>query len=120
MASKGYIDQLLNRLPSEQRRPLTTAFQYVLDNLRLGLRSDRTRAENLQGYRYDVTTHATANTEFSIAHGLGSAPYLLVPILPLEVGAQLVPLTVTQAPDAERVYLRSSSTGAAISVYLEA
>ena len=120
MASKGYIDQLLNRLPSEERRPLIAAFQYVLDNLRLGLRSDRTRAENLQGYRYDVTTSSVAGTEFSFAHGLGAAPYLIVPVLPLEVGAQVVPITVSRAPDAERVYLTSTSTSASISVYLEA
>jgi len=120
VASKGYIEQLLNGMPYEQRRPLLTAFNYLLDNLRLGLRSDRTRAENLQGYRYDVTTHADANTEFSFAHGLGSAPYLLVPVLPLESGAQLVPLTVSKAPDGERVYLKSSSTGASVSVYIEA
>ena len=90
-----------------------------MDNLRLGLRDDRTRAENLQGYRYDTTTHVDANTEFSIAHGLGSAPYLLIPIVPLEEGAQLVPLVVTRVPDAERIYLRSSSTNAPVSFYVE-
>jgi hypothetical protein len=119
VANKGYVTQLLGRLPSEQRRPLLAAFDYLLDNLRLGLRDDKTRAENLQGYRLDGTTHATANTEFSIAHGLGAAPYLLVPILPMETGAQLVPLTVSRAPDAERIYLTSASTGASISVYVE-
>ena len=119
MAAIGYIEQLLNRLPSEQRRPLVTAFQYLLDNLRFGLRGDRVRAENLQGYRFDAVTPAVADTEFSIAHGLGSAPYLVLPVLPLEEGAQVVPLVVTRAPDAERVYLRSSSTHAAISIYVE-
>lgn len=73
----------------------------------------------MQGYRLDATTHATADTEFSIAHGLGQVPTLVIPVLPLDVGNQLVPLVVTRAPDASRVYLRSSSTGAPISLYLE-
>ena len=119
MATKGYMDQLLNGLPSDTRGPVMRAFQYLMDNLRFGLRSDRTRAENMQGYRLDATTHATADTEFSVSHGLGVAPTLLIPILPLDTGNQIVPLVVTRAPDAARVYLRSSSTGAPISLYLE-
>ena len=119
MATKGYLEQILNALPSESRGPVVRAFQYVADNLRFGLQSDRTRAENMQGYRLDATTHATANTEFSVSHGLGVAPTLVIPILPLDVGNQLVPLVVARAPDAARVYLRSSSTGAPISLYVE-
>lgn len=119
MANKGYTDQILNGLPSEVRGPVTRAFQYLMDNLRFGLQSDRTRAENMQGYRLDTTTHVDANTEFSVSHGLGQAPTLVIPILTLDVGASMVPLTVTRAPDANRIYLRSSSTGAPISLYVE-
>lgn len=119
MASKGYLEQILNALPSDSRGPVVRAFQYVADNLRFGLQSDRTRAENMHGYRIDATTHVTANTEFSVSHGLGQAPTLVIPILPLAVGNQLVPLVVTRAADASRVYLRSSSTGAPISLYVE-
>lgn len=119
MASKGYIEQLLNALGKDVRGPIVRSFQYVLDNGRFGLQTDRTRAENFQGYRFDATTPGTANEEFSIAHNLGYAPGLILPILPLEEGTQLVPLVVTKAPDEARVYLRSSSTGAPISVYVE-
>jgi hypothetical protein len=119
LANKGYTDQILNTLPTETRGPVTRAFQYVLDNLRFGLQSDRTRAENMQGYRLDATTHVDANTEFSVSHGLGQAPSLVLPILILDVGNSFVPLTVTRAADASRIYLRSSSTGAPISLYVE-
>lgn len=119
MATKGYIDQLLNALPAETRGPVVRSFQYLMDNLRFGLQGDRTRAENFQGYRFDATTSSVANTEFSIAHNLGYAPGVIIPLLPLEEGAALVPLVVTKAPDPSRIYLRSSSTGAAISIYLE-
>lgn len=67
------------------------------------------------------TTHATANTEFSIQHGLNRIPYALhLQSLPLDVtGVSMVPLTVTRVADAERVYLSSSVEGATIRVAVE-
>lgn len=114
---RGYVATLLNTLPSDIKTPLQAIFDYLQDNWRLG---DGTRATNAQWYRKDATTHATANTEFSVAHGLDSAPTKLIPIMDLTVvGSQLVPLVVSRAPDDKRIYLTSSSTGAALSFYLE-
>lgn len=120
MASASYIEALVGSLPTEHRRALKEVFTYVLGNLRLGPPDDQARSENLQAYYYEATTPAVADTEFSILHGLGRAPYLVVPVLPLSVqGAQLVPLTVTRAADATRVYLSSSTTNAPITVLVE-
>jgi hypothetical protein len=58
--------------------------------------------------------------EFSVRHGLGAAPHTLIPVVDLtQEGATLVPLTVSKAADAERIYLKSSSTGAVITFFVE-
>lgn len=117
MAAPGYLLTLLNALPSDIKKVLVPAFDYVTGTWRLG---DGTKATNALWYRVSATTSSNANTEFSVAHGLDSAPTKLIPIVDLTVvGAQLVPLSVSRAPDDKRVYLTSSSTGAAITFYLE-
>lgn len=117
MADKGYVDNLLNALDDQIRYPIRSAIWYLMDNWRLGT---GTRAKNAQLYRYTSTTASVANTEFSVTHGLPAAPATLIPILDLTtVGAQLVPLTVSRAPDASRVYLKSSSTSAVVTFFLE-
>lgn len=117
MAQKGYVDQLINALPSDLRYPLTQAFHYVMDSWRLGTAA---KAENAQLFRVSGITHGTANTEFSVKHGLDSVPTQIVPILDLSVvNSQLVPLQVSRAADLDRIYLKSSSTNAAFVVLVE-
>jgi len=120
MATPAYVTTLLGPLEAGTKRVLVAIFEYVLGNLRLGQPVARTRSENLQAYYYEATTPAVAGTEFAITHGLGRAPYLLVPVVPVQgVGAQLVPLTVTRAADATCVYLSSTATNAPITVLVE-
>ena len=117
MANAGYIATLLNALDSDIKRVLIPAFDYLQGNWRLGTAA---RAANAQLYRLESTTASVAGTEFSVKHGLGTAPHTLIPVLDLTAeGAQLVPLTVTRAADAERVYLASSSTGAVVTFFVE-
>jgi hypothetical protein len=117
MASKGYVDQLLNALPSDLRYPLRSAFWHIMDNFRI---ATATRAENAQWYRVSATTHATANTEFAVAHGLSAAPTQLFQILDLtQINSQVVPLTVSRAPDIKYLYLKSSSTSAPFTMLVE-
>jgi hypothetical protein len=121
MAKSSYVQTLLGTLDSDTRRVFSGIFDYVLQNLRVGRPTDQARSENLQAYFLTGTTPAVADTEFSIAHGLASAPYLLMPVLDLQgVNAQLVPLYVTRAADASRVYLASPETNAAFTVLVEA
>lgn len=117
MANSGYIDSLLGSLPSEMKQPISAAFEYTLGNLSLGAVENQTRATNLQAYYLTGTTPSVAQTEFSLAHGLGFAPSVLIPVIGLEaIGQQIVPLQVSRAADETRIYLKSSSTSAAIAV----
>lgn len=117
MATKGYLDQLLNALPPDIKNPVSAAFQYMADNWRFG---DGDRAQNAQLYKFTGVTAATANEEFSIRHGAGQTPSKLIPALDLtQIGSQIVPLTVSRAPDDQRIYLTSSSTGATFITYVE-
>jgi hypothetical protein len=116
VADIGSIEAELGGLPSEHKKALVSAFRYLLNNLSW-VRLERGRAQNCQVYYTSGTTSTAANTEFSIAHGLGATPSYVIPVLPLdEVGAQMVPLRVSRAADDKRVYLTSSSTNAAITV----
>lgn len=117
MAVKGQTDLLLNTLEPKIRGPIQQAFQYVLDNLRIGTGN---RAENFQWYPFTSTTASVANTEFSVEHGLNQIPTKLIPFVDVSgVNSQMVTLTVSRAADARRVYLKSPSTSAVFSFLLE-
>jgi hypothetical protein len=120
MAQISYVNQVLAGFPTDQRKALQLAFEYVLTNLRLGQPDPSSRAENLQLYYFDGVTAATANTEFTIVHGLAAVPYNMIQVLPLRiVGAQIVPLRVTRRCDANRIYLSSSVINAPFMIALE-
>lgn len=117
MAAPGYIATLLNALDAAIRVPLTNAFDYAMRENALGA---GTKAENFSWFKVTGTTHATANTEFSVLHGMDHAPSKLIPFLPVDsTTSQLVTLAVTRAADGKRIYLKSASTGAQFQVYLE-
>lgn len=111
-------------LPPEIRGPVTQCLAYILADLKLG-RPDpgetlQDRGANLLMYPLSATTPSTPDEAFSVVHGLPNAPYLLLPVLPLDVaGGQIVPLTVTQAADEARVYLSSSVADAPVTFFVE-
>lgn len=102
---------------------LSAAFHALLDGgIRIGRPSGQ--STNHAIVFFEGTTHETANTEFSIQHGLNRVPYALhLQSLPLDevasVGFSIVPLTVTRLADTERIYLSSSVEGARIRVGVE-
>lgn len=117
MADKGYTFGLLNALQEDIRRVLGQVFTHTLDTYRLG---GDTKALNFLWYRIDGTTHATAGTEFSVEHGMGTAPSKAIPIMDLTaINSQNPVLSVSRAPDARRVYFTSASTNVAFTLYLE-
>ena len=68
----------------------------------------------------ESTSPASSNTEFSILHGLGRAPYLALKCLPLDsTGYQDIPLVTSRIADAQRVYLRSASTSTPFFLMIE-
>lgn len=118
MADIGAIKSFIGGLPSDIRLALEQAFTYVLkSNISLGVFEHQTPASNLKAFWLEGTTSSVANQEFTIAHGLESTPTYVIPVLSLnDVNTQIVPLTVSRAADGKRVYLKSSSTSAAIAV----
>lgn len=120
MANLPYVETLLGGLERPVRRALVAAFEHVLGNLRIGRPTNQARAENLQLYFLTATTPAVANTEFTVAHGLAVAPYLLIQVLPLQtLGAKMVRLEVSRVADTTRLYLKSPDTSAPITVAVE-
>ncbi len=121
MADKGYIRTLTASIPdATTRRVVQQAFEHVLDNFRLGVPEHQTRAVNSQQYWLSGTTSSVASQEFSIAHGLPATPRYVLPVLDVsQAGAQLVPLEVARVADGQRVYLKSTSTSAAITLLVE-
>lgn len=120
MADIGYIESELGGEEPSRKKGLLNAFRYVLGNLLLGAPEHGKRAKNFQWYRFDVTTSSVASQEFSVAHGMAKTPTFLIPMLPLDsVGARTVLLEVSRAADANRVYLKSASTSAPITVFIE-
>lgn len=122
MADSSYLKSLVGSLPPDVKAALGRCWDYLCDgNLRFGpVNSQRPRTENFAGRYVTATTPATANAEFTIAHGLGANPGVLIPMLNLtSVGSSLPTLTVTKAPDAARIYLSSPSTNVTFCGILE-
>lgn len=120
MADASYIKSLFGGVDEAVKKAADQAFTYLLGNLKIGPFNQNRRSLNFQWYWLQGTTHPNANTEFSIAHGLGRAPSVILPVIALDqIGSQLVPLQVSKAPDASRIYLKSSSTSAAFTVLVE-
>ena len=121
MADIGYVRRLLGPFDGTQKAALESIFTYVLSNWRLGLPDNTKRTENAQFYRRDAMTSSVANTEFSVEHGSQNAPRLVLPVLDVTTtGNGFVGLTVTKPADSRRVYLKSSSTSAPITLFIEA
>lgn len=120
MATPGYVETLTGNLEAPLKGAFKRIFDYVLRNLRFGPVANQVRTENFQAYYLTGTTAAVANQEFSLAHGLGRIPYLLIPVVSLDsVNQAIVPLTVSRPADAFRIYLKSATVSAAIAVMVE-
>jgi hypothetical protein len=117
----GAVQGYLNPIENPVKQLLTAIFRELLRNVRVGKPIDQKPSENLPGVFYAATTASVANTEFSIRHQFGTAPYLAIPLLNLtKAGGRVVDLTVTKPADGTRVYLKSSVTSAPVVLYLEA
>src|SRR5688572_18902544 len=120
MASKGYVNSLLNQLPADLRRVLSFALEHIVDTTQIGGISHQEKAANFKWIRLDSTTASVANEEFSIAHGAGQMPLYVLPLMPLDSSGVWFPrLKTTRPADASRIYLSSPDTGAQFTVLME-
>lgn len=122
MANIGDIRGLLGGIPDPTtRRILVEAFELVMGKggLTFGDPDHQRRATNFRA-TYQAVTTATSTGEFSLVHGMESAPTVAIPVLDVgQPGAQLVSLQVTRAADSKRIYLTSPSTGARVTLLVE-
>lgn len=118
MASLGFIKTLLNGIEDvKTRQVLTSCFEEVMRQARIG---DSDKAENFAWFQVEGVTSSVANQEFSVLHGMEVAPNRFIPSIRLDtVGAQLVPLVMSRAPDNRRAYFKSSSTSATFQGHFE-
>lgn len=100
---------------------MTEVFRALVPFLRFGPVEHQQKAENFASYAI-VSTTATSTGEFSVAHGLGRAPYRAMPVLDLNSsGMSLVSVYVSRPADASRIYLKADagSTGKVFALQIE-
>ena len=108
MADLGHLKMLVGSLDAKTKQSLYQVLDHLVTDIAIGRIEDQGRSQNLRGHFHLATTPATADEEFSIAHGLGVAPYTLIPVLPVDLaGARIPRLEVSRAADSQRVYLKS-------------
>lgn len=120
MSAVGGLEAIVGGLPSDTKKVLVELIRAAFPNLRFGP-VDTRKAENFNGFHVTSTTGASTG-EFSIEHGMGRIPYRMQAVADLgAVGASLVPLEVTRAADARRLYVKTSAgfTNKPFALYLE-
>ena len=121
MAPLGSVEAEIGSLPPDLKRVFTNVLRILVPFLRFGP-IDTAKCENFAGYNITSTT-ASDTGEFSVAHGLGRAPYRLMPSLDLNSsGMELVNVRVSRPADASRLYLKavsSNSINKVFSIYVE-
>lgn len=122
MADIGNLRRLCRAVPDPTIRQILTEIVEELagkTGITMGDPDHQRKATNLRAY-FQVSTTATSTGEFSIRHGLNTAPTVAIPVIDLgQPGASLVPLEVTRAADGQRVYLKSTSTSARVTLLVE-
>lgn len=123
MASSSYAKSLIGGLSADIRSAFARVFEFVLDGgIRFGAVDANARAENLGGVFLSSTTAASTGVEWSVPHGLGSAPRFVMQVMrPSVVNSRVIPdLQISRAADANRLYFVSpTSTGAVFYLYVE-
>lgn len=120
MAALGGLESLIGSLPADTKRVMTELLRALVPFLRFGP-LDVNKCENFAGFNLTSTTASDTN-EFSVAHGLGRAPYRAMPSLNLNSsGMDLVLVRVSRPADASRLYLKAAagSTNKVFSLYVE-
>lgn len=120
MASKGYVDSLINGLDATLRNVFSQVFTHTLDTYQIGGISHQEKALNFRWVRLDSTTASVSGEEFTIPHGAGQLPLYLIPLMPLDSSGVWMPrLKVTRPADASRIYLSSPDTNVQFTVLME-
>ena len=107
MAPLGSAEAEIGSLPPDLKRVFTNLLRIVVPFLRYGPAEHQAKAENFASYCL-VSTTATDTGEFSVAHGLGRAPYRAEQVVNLNSsGMEYLNLRVSRPADASRIYLKA-------------
>jgi hypothetical protein len=121
MAALGGLESLIGSLPADTKRVMQELLRAFAPFLRFGPIENQRKPENFAGALL-VSTTATSTGEFDVLHGLGRAPYLMVPVVDLNSsGMETVNVRVSRPADAMRIYLRAAagSTNKVFAMYVE-
>ena len=111
----------MNSMAADLRPRMMELVRALVPFLRFGPVEHASKCENMAGVTI-VSTTAGSTNEFTIAHGLGRAPYRLMPCLDVNSsGMDLVTFHVTRPADATRLYLKvaAGDTGKVFAMYIE-
>lgn len=121
MASLGGLEAIIGSLPADTKRIMQELLRAWVPFSRFGPVDHQQKAENFAGVTL-ISTTASDTGEFSIQHGLGRAPFRLMPSLDLNSsGMELVNVRCSRPADASRIYLKAiaGSTNKAFAIYVE-
>lgn len=125
MATSSQTKALLGGIPSDLKKPLGDAFDYVLNNnIAFGpIDPDtaQTKTTNHYGRYVRIQTPSVSGQEFSAAHGLGRVPNIWWVVgSATAVGSRMLgDLTVSRAADAKRLYFVTTATSVTAFLYVE-
>lgn len=121
MASLGGLESLIGSLPADTKRVMQELLRAMVPFLRFGPVEHQEKAENFAGVTL-ISTTASDTGEFTVLHGLGRAPFRLMPSLDLNSsGMELINVRCSRPADASRIYLKAitGSTNKVFSIYVE-
>lgn len=97
---------------------LTQLFTFSQGRVRFGDFGDGNRGENISGEFQQFTSHASANTEFSVSHGLNVVPQGII-VIGKDKSGDLYQLSDTgTAWTSSTIYLKCSVSSVTFKVFL--
>jgi len=99
-------------------RDLSNLFLAISGRIRFGAGTDNTDGENINGEFQQFTSDASANTEFSVSHSLGSVPVGYI-VLGQDKAGSLYQLSNTgTAWTSSTIYLKCSVSSVTFLIFL--
>ena len=96
-------------------KTLTFAMQ---GRVRFGDGADGSNGENISGQFQDITSHASANTEFTVAHTLGAIPVGFIVLYQDKAGSLYQAPATGTAWSKTAIYLKSDVSSLSAKIFL--
>lgn len=114
----GFDQEKLQRYVSDVDGDLKTIFLALNGRIRLGAATDGTNGENVAGQFQQFTSHATPDTEFAVAHTLGSVPVGYLLLWQSKAGQFYQGPSTGTAWTATNIYLKNTVASVTASIFL--